>query len=379
MDADDVKLEAVKYAANFLTRNLPAVEKFWDSIQVKAKISIESTYLKYLESSYDHYSKVKPSIFGSEPIPIFDVYVPLDVKLRDNELIESVGYQSLLGMLTQDRAVISGTAGGGKSMLMRHLFLSAQQTGDRVPVFVEMRKANKSKTPLKLLIVNALKSFNLELGRNTNSYVEKGLERGHFVLILDGYDEVDPGHKQQVTEELLQLSAMAPNCVIVVSTRPDETTQGWVGFSNFDLQGLSKTQAIKMVNKLPYDKDVKDHFSTELEAILYEKHKEFMSIPLLLVIMLVTYGRSAEIPENLSEFYSQAFDALFYHHDASKEVYRRERYCDLGIQSFTKLFSAFCIRTYVQSKYEFTRTEALSHIGKSKSATGIEVQNEDFL
>ncbi len=199
-------LEAAKYAAEFLNRNSPIIKKLWDALQIKTKINMKSTYRKYLESSCNHYARVKPSIFGSEPIPIYDFYVPLDVKLGTEELIEGVEYQSLLGMLPQGRAVISGTAGGGKSVLMRHLFLSAQKTGHQVPVFVELRKANKEKTPLKSLISNALQLFNFNLGNNIDLYVEQALGLGHFVLILDGYDEVDPDHKQQLTEELLELS-----------------------------------------------------------------------------------------------------------------------------------------------------------------------------
>ena len=263
MDELEAQVEAAKYAANFLSRNSKILIKVWDGVKVKAKAkaNLEATYSEYLESSCKHLARTKPSIFGAEPIPLYDFYVPLDVKLGKREVLESVDYQSLAGILPQGRAVISGTAGGGKSVLMRHLFISALKNGHHIPVFLELRKVNQDRLPLKVMIGKALQLFNFNSGGSIDEYVDLALEKGHFALILDGYDEVDLDHKQKLTKELLELSAGAPDCFVVISTRPDESIQGWDGFSNLSLQPLSKGQALQLVDNLPYDNAVKSKFS----------------------------------------------------------------------------------------------------------------------
>ena len=137
--------------------------------------------------------------------------------------------------------------------------------------------------------------------------------------------------------------------------------------------------ACELVDKLPYDDDLKGKFCEDLRSFLFDKHRSFLSNPLLLSIMLLTYGQSANIPDKLNVFYNQAYEALFERHDALKGGYSRARKTKLDIQDFARLFSAFCLQTYDKNQLEFSRLEALSFAEKASHIVGIKTNKEDFL
>src|SRR6185436_10907197 len=79
------------------------------------------------------------------------------------------------------------------------------------------------------------------------------------------------------------------------------------------------------------------------------------------------------IPNKLSVFYNQAYEALFERHDALKDGYRRVLRSALDIQDFARLFSAFCIQSYDRSQTAFSKQEVLEGIRSSQELVGIDV------
>lgn len=90
-----------------------------------------------------------------------------------------------------------------------------------------------------------------------------------------------------------------------------------------------------------------------------------MVYPLLVSIMLLTFEECAHIPNKITEFYNQAFDTLFYKHDALKEQYKRKFYTALTKDEFKLCFSAFCSIGYLNQKYAFTEELIKEYTEKS--------------
>lgn len=135
-------------------------------------------------------------------------------------------------------------------------------------------------------------------------------------------------------------------------------------FTVIDTCPFSKKQAIGLVNKIDFEKDIKQRFVNALDAELFEKHESFASNPLLLNIMLLTYDNYAEIPEKLHLFYANAFETMYSKHDATKAGYRREMKSELSYDSFKKVFSYFCFATYVQGRTEFSYDDLVVALNK---------------
>lgn len=210
-------------------------------------------------------------------------------------------------------------------------------------------------------------------------YVAKALDAGHFILFLDGFDEVIHEKRSDVTQFIQDFTKNFGKNAVLVTSRPDPGLEGWQQFSLFQVAPLTIDQARSLVEKLSFDNDIKSKFLLDLRADLFGKHRSFLSNPLLLSIMLLSYGQSATIPNKLTVFYNQAYEALYERHDTLKDGFRRKRLTPLDIQDFARLFSAFCLLAFDKRKLEFTHTEALEYIEKSEEIIGLDVLKDNYL
>jgi len=147
-------------------------------------------------------------------------------------------------------------------------------------------------------------------------------------------------------------------------------------FSVLKTRPMKIGQIIEVIGKVDYDKEVRDKLISELKSGLYERHKSFLSNPLLATIMLLTYDQTADIPNKVTLFYKQAFETLYQRHDAAKGVYKRGHHAGLPLDEFESIFSAFCYRTYINSKYEFSESELLRFFREAIKFCGIESNTE---
>jgi hypothetical protein len=138
-------------------------------------------------------------------------------------------------------------------------------------------------------------------------------------------------------------------------------------------------RAVELVQKLPFDDPVKEKFVTDLRASLFERHKSFLSNPLLLSIMLLTYSDVAHIPDKLGIFYNQAYESLFQKHDALKGGFQRERRSGLDIQDFGRAFAAFCIQSYDAREFSFSQSRALEICDRGKKITRLVYEPQAIL
>jgi hypothetical protein len=164
-----------------------------------------------------------------------------------------------------------------------------------------------------------------------------------------------------------------------MSSRPDESLLGWDRFHIYRLGNLSKEQVKLLVEKLPFDPDIKALFFKKLEAGLYETHEEFMVSPLLVIMMLLTLEQFVEIPAKIHLFYEYAFEALFMRHDSTKGGYQRKRKVNLPLDDYRRLFSYFCAMSYLTDTFRFTRSFVLETLEQCISAAQIETDKQAML
>lgn len=336
--------------------------------------ALRRTYKTYLDKSAQQYGMAKTFFIRGEPRPLYDYYVPLEIECGKT-VLPNASVKNLENC-TQ-RVVVTGTAGCGKSTLMRHFFLDSLKSSKRIPVFLELRQLNEQDEPdLISMLVRVLMRLGLDLEERI---IVEALKNGRFMILFDGLDEVDEAIRPEVSRQIRRFSEESKEAFVVVSSRPEDQFAGWDGFWVFEAQPLSLNKAVQLVEKLPFDEETKTKFIRDLKRTLYVTHESFLSNPLLLSIMVMTYGQSASIPTKVSIFYNQAYEALFQTHDAYKGSFSRTRKTSLDIQQFEKLFAAFCLITYDSNLFEFSRIEALNRIDQAKRLSGIRVRSGDFL
>ncbi len=198
-------------------------------------------------------------------------------------------------------------------------------------------------------------------------------------MFLDGFDEVSYERRQRISNEIHKFVTKYGKNAVIVTSRPDPELESWPQFTVLKIAPLTLDQATALVAKLSFDENLKSSFIKDLKSDLFKKHKSFLSNPLLLSIMLLTYGENATIPTKLTVFYNQAYEALFDRHDAMKGGYKRNRKTQLDIEDFAKLFTAFCVRSYHDRKLIFNKTEALSSIDEAQNLVNIHCNREQYL
>lgn len=357
----EVISELAKSAANCVVKKLG---KLYRDIVNKEQIDYGTAFEKYLLDAEQHIGMAKTILYGQTPHYLYSFFECMGIRNRQ-QTIDSSNVNNVLNI--GNKIIITGTGGIGKSMLMKHFFLNTIQETHYIPVLVELRGLNEY-TPENISIVeyiyNILGTFGFKL---EEEYYRYSLETGCYLILFDGYDEVKNVNSQKVTQEIIDFSNMYSENHIILSSRPLDEFVGWSDFKEYSAVALSKEQALSLISKLDYDIEIKDKFYKQLDEELFDKYESFASNPLLLTIMLMTFEERVSIPDSKTDFYEQAFSALFHKHDAMKKgKYKREKLSGLGYEDFKKVFSYFCFRSFFKNQYEFTEKSALENIQKAK-------------
>ena len=319
-------------------------------------LPITQTFQKYLNDASVYYSTKKTLLFAEKPCPFYDLYVCNDIKR--NKLFESG--ESIRGVtvekLEQEAKyiIIQGLGGIGKSMLMTHLFLSSAkqvETTGSIPLLLSLKDYKDNDSSIVDFILKSVNEYDSSISKEDiiDSLVQKRL-----ILLLDGLDEIQSSIRDTFNQHLESLLKAYSGNTIIITSRPVHMFISYSKFTIFDIQDLTKEQALELIRKLDFwDKEGKNSFMMALDNNLYRTHKEFASNPLLLTIMLMTYSSFGEVPAKMHVFYSKAYETMARLHDASKGSFKRPLHTKLTPEEFAKYFAQFCARTYMDEVLEF--------------------------
>lgn len=330
-----------------------------------------------IDESKERRSKVKTLLDPNNPINLMDYYVETNLSLSSQPVKET----QFLRSLDQNKrmVVVVGTAGAGKSIFLKYLFLRHIDTKKgQIPLFLELRNINEQSGDKGVLAL-ALSNIQNYLPEFDMKRLRHGLQTGRFALFLDAIDEVDNELRAGVTAEILKLAEENRKASIVCTSRPDNAFGSWEEFSVYKVEGLTESTAVKLIEKISYDPNIKNKFLQEVVRAQFAAHREFLSIPLLLIMMLIVYEQFAEVPDKIVNFYRRAFETLYSKHDASKGGYKRKILTGLALEDFERLFSAFCISTYSAGAFTFDRATALAHAKKAVASKSLPVKEEDII
>lgn len=347
------------------------------------KVILGVAFDKYLENAYDKYSTSKTLLYRFQARKIRDFYV-IPTLQCGNSTITANSVRNIFELQKgkSQRYIITGTGGVGKSMLMKHLFVRELEDEDLIPIFFELRNLNNKKVGYDLRDA-IFENMGIIGNTMTRKTIKRALERGMFLLLLDGYDEIKASLIHDFRRKLNNFCDKYPHCYIILSSRPLPLERNFISFEGFSIletTGLNKKQSVEMIKKLDYDYNAKQRFMTALDEKLFNEHESFASNPLLLTMMFLTYDTRLEIPDTLHVFYERAFETIFSLHDATKEgVYKREFETRLPQDSFKRVLACFCCLTYYHNKINFSKNELSRFIKKASEETGVSVDIDKYV
>ena len=324
---------------------------------------------KYLRNAFEKYSSMKTLLYQDQPEPFYSFYVCNRIRYKSPEgkpgkhttsmqFIDEANVEKIKGVTRF--AIIIGTGGLGKSMMMRHLMLDAIANYDdrkRFPVYVPLKDFNETAPSLFDYVYARISVIDCELSKKQ---FEEMLTNGACLLLLDGLDEIGAGVVKRFELELEALTDKYSENMYVLSSRPFQSFVSYERFSLFWLMEFSRRQAMQLIDRLefrPDEPEIKAKFQTDLEKDLFKTHQSFTQNPLLLTIMLLTFEQYAEVPSKMHIFYREAFEVLAKRHDASKGAYKRALRTGLSVDAFADYFAELCFRSYSDEKFEMTAEE----------------------
>lgn len=373
---------AKKVGEKAADRALNAIIDFVKSRYGETKVRIGSVFDRYLENAMLRYNQVRTLATGTTTRSIIgddSLYVSIGVKYNDQE-IDTISVDSMLQV--SKNILILGTGGVGKSMLTRYLFLVTAEYEDYVPVLIELRRIG-TQSPGQLsimdLIYDCMKDFDVELPVEQFEY---SLRLGKYLFLFDGFDEVKSSLAKETAAAIQTFSAKYPQNSFIVTSRPRTETSPLETFTVMESMLLSKEQAVDLASRIWTEDEKTREFCQQLDAALYERHKDFAENPLLLSMMFLTFMRNSSIPDHLSDFYKKAYEALYSAHDnQDKGYYKRDFECKtLDENEFKRVLSHFCFKTYFKETYEFAEDEILEYLQASLQKLKFDdVKAKDYL
>ena len=355
---DQILSDAVGAAAAEL------IKSCFSNITSGASIAIKTAWQRtfedfdeYMTQCYKRNRFVRILCNGDSDVDLTEIYVGSTFRFQN------VFYTDIeLNFIISEgkNIVVCGDGGAGKTFFMKKLWLNLLKDSKRSPIFVELRKLNDlSKLDLISFLRNSISS---KTGL-ASSVFESFCEKGRFVFILDGFDEVNENRHSELQNQITDIAMRFPDCSIVVSSRRNERFSGWSNFQSFDTQPFNLEQTTELCRKIPFDQNSKKVFIRKLTQDFFDQHSVFLSNPLLSVMMMMTFKTNMDIPRKISIFYEQAFNTLFQYHDSTK-AFKREK--SLDIHQFRNLFGTFALLTYFEETYEFSKSKIIEKIEQTK-------------
>ncbi|MGQ7300615.1 NACHT domain-containing protein [Marinobacter nauticus] len=275
---------------------------------------------------------------------------------------------------TSKNIVIEGTAGQGKSILLRYLASNEIKKGEKIPLFIELRKIAHFKS-LTRAISEKLDALGFE---SSNSVVDQLLKAGKLTILLDGFDEISSQEKSIILSNLEDLITRYQKTVFVVTSRPGSGIQNSEFFRVVKICKLDRDDHWKFLERVCSSTQQANSIDSAIGSSTLEI-QGLITTPLLLTLLTILYKSDQVIPDNLIEFYNKLFYILFTKHDNSKPGFKREILSQLRETRFEELFEHFCFLTRRRQKTLFAIEIAKKFIKESIELSKIETDESAFL
>lgn len=351
-----------------------------DEFGEEVKHIVSNNILEYQVEEYNRNSISKTLLHRVQPKKLKEFYQPLFItncrpnnRHRNFERPDGTRIPTdSIDKLFEKKQFITliGSAGSGKSTIVKYLFLNAIDSSFKVPIKLELRYLNDYEGS----VIDFVKEKIFKLNRLSSSekIIERLMKSGKFVFFLDGYDEITSIKKEKITKEIDDLVKLYNKNNYLLTSRPYTEIDLLPLFHNFEVCELSNDDINQFIEKqIPKEEsELREKIIEAINSPENVSYKSFLSNPLLLSMFILTFQSYSSIPQKRSAFYSQVFDALFSVHDSmSKLAFVREKQSGLSKEQIVEVLELFSFISYFEQKFIFTSqylSEKLSLIKSKK-------------
>lgn len=332
--------------------------------KLRTKKTIGNLYTKVSEVR-----KVKTIWQVDKAIDIHDFYCPTKIKFNGRDEVIEVNDADQLG--SSSRTIIRGTVGQGKSIFLRYLASRELVKGQRIPVFLELRRVKPEESVLDAL-EREMVSLGFLVDRELTEYL---LSSSRVSLFFDAFDEIDSANSDRIIDELEHLSRRYA-CAIYITTRPDTPVCQSAVFDVCDIMPLSEGEYKYVVRKVCGVVETAESIIAGVEKS-GQSVRQVLTTPLMVALLVVRFRAEQSVPETRAAFYEGLFLLLLSRHDKSKAGFTRERRSSEGDSAFESFFDNLCFETRKFDRAPIQRADmvALARVACIRAGIESEVDN----
>lgn len=366
---------------NFVKNNYINKEdkKLYDYLQKK----IHNYHINMIDKIYH----LKTFLDLNTTVPFTAIYYPLSVRRYTDKSASNFGQKIKIDdkietlFKNNRRITILGTAGSGKTMITKRIFLSALEHTSKIPFIIELRKIGSKETIFEYI---KRELFSYEEYIIDDIVLIKALHSGKFLFIFDGYDEITDSNINRFDDLNNFTNSFLENYYVITSRLANNAEQ-LSSFYTYIICGLEKNDYFPFIDmQCKYIEDgqslamrireeLKDKNLTEdnisvnklnfLDVLLnVYTFSDYFKNPLLLVLFIKTFDRYPDLPKSKSIYYERVFDTLWEEHDRLSErgKYRHEKKYDK--ETYEMILYYFSYISFLNKKSDFTKKNFTSYL-----------------
>lgn len=263
-------------------------------------------------------------------------------------------YNALEG--TKEGIALLGNAGSGKTTAFRRLVVDLARGltirgKRRLPLYIAIRDISTSKKSIKESAAEFLKW--MEVG-SAELVLEKLMKKGSIVLFVDGLDETDREHQNDIIKELIDIRNKFRDVILLISSRPYSLYVGLPGFEKWETLPLDFQERLSFIEKwfAPIDPTKSKRLINEAKnnsALL-----DLSSNPLMLSIVCALYHNDLNIPSEPDELYARTVEGLLGAWDAFRNIARETVLNKLSLRKRIILVGWIAASMFEKQKFVFS-------------------------
>lgn len=255
-----------------------------------------------------------------------------------------------------NKLMVLGKPGAGKTTFLKYLAMQCIEGNflpDHVPIFITLRYfAEADGQP-------GLFDYLDRLIPNLPTIVQAG----RALILLDGLDEVREEDTDRILRQIRDFSDHFFTNQFVITCRIAAKDYTFERFTEVEVADFDKEQIATFANnwfRAKNDSVKGDRFLQKLEE--NEPIQELASSPLLLTLLCLMFGESADFPSNRAELYKEGLDVLLKKWDAKRNIERDQVYKNLSLKRKEDLLSQIALTTFEQKDYFFKQKAVEGYI-----------------